>query len=241
MKTWMRAAAFVGLIAAAAAPSAWAQTLSDSAFRATTLNLSAYGETKLAPDMATIGLGVTTEAAQAAEAMTASAQRMSQVIAALKRGGIAERDIQTSQISLEPQYRYESNQPPKLTGYRASNQVTVIVRDLSRLGAAVDATVGAGANQVGGVSFGLADPAAAENTARKLAVKALQAKSDLYAQATGYRVLRLVSLTEGAAYGPPQPVPMVAMAARFEKAETPVAPGEVRVRIDVSAVYELAR
>jgi uncharacterized protein YggE len=105
----------------------------------------------------------------------------------------------------------------------------------------VDATVSAGANQVGGISFGLADPTAAENAARQAAVKALAAKADLYAQATGYRVLRLVSLSEGGGVTPPQPIPMVAMAARFEKAETPVAPGEVRVRIDVTGLYELTR
>jgi uncharacterized protein YggE len=244
MRTWMRAAAVAGLIAGSVAPAALAQTQTAAAadaFRATTLNLSAYGETRVAPDMATISLGVTTDAAQANAAMTANARQMSQVVAALKRGGIAERDVQTAQLSLEPQYAYEQNQPPRLTGYRASNQVTVTVRDLGKLGAAVDAVVGAGANQVGAINFGLADPTAAENAARGLAVKALAAKADLYAQATGYRVLRLVSLSEGGSSVPPAPVPMVAMAARFDKAATPVSPGEMQVRIDVSAVYELAR
>jgi uncharacterized protein YggE len=240
----MPAAALVLALGAAAAPlgGVQAQTAAagEAAFRATTLNLSAFGETRLAPDMATINLGVVTEAPTAQAAMQGNATRMTQVMAALKRGGVAEKDVQTSQLSVEPQYAYEQNQPPRLTGYRAANQVTVTVRDLSRLGAAVDAVVGAGANQVSGISFGLADPTAAENAARQAAVKALAAKADLYAAATGYRVLRLVSLSEGASYTPPQPVPMVAMA-RFEKAETPVAPGETRVRIDVSGVYELAR
>ena len=246
MKTLMRAAAVSALLAAGAAPAAMAQTApalatADSAFRATTLNLSAYGETRTAPDTATISLGVTSDAPQAAAAMAANARQMSQVLAALKRGGIAARDIQTSQISLEPQYAYEQNLPPRLTGYRATNQVVVTVRDLARLGQAVDATVGAGANQLGAVSFGLDDPTAAENTAREAAVKALAAKADLYARATGYRLLRLVSLSEAGAFVPPAPIPMVAMAARFEKAQTPVAPGEMRVRIDVTGVYELTR
>ncbi|MDB5445006.1 MAG: hypothetical protein JWQ97_323 [Phenylobacterium sp.] len=247
MKMLMRAAAVSALLVAGAAPAgaALAQTApataADSAFRATTLNLSAYGETRIAPDMATISLGVTSDAPQAAAAMAANARQMSQVLAALKRGGIAPRDIQTSQISLEPQYVYEQNQPPRLTGYRASNQVVVSVRDLTRLGAAVDATVGAGANQLGAVSFGLADPNPAENAAREAAVKALAAKADLYARATGYRVLRLVSLSEGGSSVPPTPIPMVAMAARFEKAQTPVSPGEMQVRIDVAGIYELAR
>jgi uncharacterized protein YggE len=243
MKTWMRGAAAAALIAAGLAPAASAQTIpaaADSAFRATILSLSAFGETRIAPDMATITLGVTTEAPDAAAAMSANAQKMSRVIAALKRGGFADKDIQTAQINLEPQYVYEQNQPPRLTGHRATNQVTVTVRDLTRLGPAIDTTVGAGANQVSGINFSLADPAAAEDAARKRAVAALKAKADLYAQATGYRVVRMVSLTEGGGYAPPPPMPMMAMA-RMEKADTPVSAGELRVRVDVSAVYELAR
>ena len=243
MKTMMRAAV-LALAMGAAAPAALAQTApvaGEAVFRATTLNVSAYGETRVAPDMATIGLGVTTEGATARAAMQANAARMNQVMAALRKGGFAAKDIQTSQLSVEPQYVYEQNQPPKLTGYRASNLVTLTVRDLSKLGAAVDATVEAGANQMGGISFGLSDPTTAENAAREKAVAALAAKADLYAKATGHRVLRLVSLSEGGGYNPPPPMPMVAMAARYEKADTAVSPGETRVRVDVSAVYELAR
>jgi uncharacterized protein YggE len=246
MKMLMRAAAASLTIAGCAAPAAaLAQTATagaaDAAFRATTLNLAAFGETRLAPDMATISLGVTTEAPTAQAALQANAERMTQVIAALRKGGIAAKDIQTSQISVDPQYAYGQNVPPRLTGYRAANQVTVTVRDLAKLGSAVDATVSAGANQVGSISFGLVDPLAAENAAREAAVKALAAKADLYARATGYRVLRLVSLSEGGGMSPPQPIPVVAMAARFEKAETPVSPGEMRIRIDVTGLYELAR
>ena len=245
MQKSMRAAAvsLVLVLGAGAAPAAVAQTASaDAVFRATTLNLGAYGETRLAPDMATINLGVTTEAPTAQAAMQANATKMGQALAALKRGGIAAKDIQTSQLGVEPQYAYEQNQPPRLTGYRASNQVTVTVRDLNRLGPAVDAVVSAGANQVGGISFGLADPAAAEDAAREKAVKALADKADLYAKATGYRVLRLVSLSEGGGFTPPQPMPMVAMAsARFKEADTQVSPGEVKVRVDVTGTYELAR
>ena len=244
MKMLMRAAAVSLVLAAAAAPAALAQGLpgaGEAAFRATTLNVSAYGETRVAPDMATISLGVTTEGATAQAAMQANAQRMNQVMAALRRGGFPAKDIQTSQLSVEPQYAYEPNQPPKLTGYRASNIVTLTVRDLARLGAAVDSTVEAGANQMGGISFGLLDPTSAENAAREKAVAALAAKADLYARATGHRVLRLVSMSEGGGYSPPPPMPMAAMSARFEKADTAVSPGEMRVRVDVSAVYELTR
>ena len=172
--------------------------------------------------------------------MAANARRMNQVLAALKSAGIAAKDIQTSTLNLTAQYAYAQGQPPRLTGYQAANQISVTVHDLSRLGAAVDATVNAGANQVNGISFGLDDPTAAENAARLAAVKALQAKAELYARATGYRVSRLVSLSEGGGYAPSPPLPMATFAKR-EAAASPVQPGELKVRIDVTGLYELAR
>lgn len=247
MKTSPRAAALglsLALALAAVAPAALAQTApsaGEAAFRATTLNLAAYGEVHAEPDMATINLGVMTEAPSAAEAMAQNGARMIKVVAALRKAGLAAKDIQTSNLSLSAQYAYDQNQPPRLTGYQASNQVTVTVRDLARLGGAVDATVGAGANQINGVSFGLADPTAAENAAREAAVKALAAKADLYARATGYRVGRLVSLSEGGGYAPAPPQPMVVFAAKREAGQAVVAPGELAVRVDVTGVYELAR
>ena len=250
MNTLMRAGA-LGLTltaAAAVAPAAMAQTApaapaADSMFRATTLNLSAMGEVDVAPDMATITLGVQTEAATAQEAMRANAQKMSQVMAALNRAGIQGRDIQTSNLNLNAQYDYPQNEPPRLRGYQASNQVTVKVRDLSRLGAAVDATVNAGANQSHSISFGLNDPTAAENAARQAAVRNLQAKAQLYAQATGHRVGRLVTLSEGtSASQPPPPMPYAMMArAEAKDVSTPVSGGEMTVRVDISGLYELTR
>jgi uncharacterized protein YggE len=245
MKILMRAGALALLLATASAGATMAQAetapAADAMYRATTLNLAAYGETSVAPDMATINLGVTVEARTAAAAMAANAQKMTAVTAALKAAGIAPKDIQTSGLNLNAQYVYEQNLPPRLTGYQASNQVTVTVRDLARLGQSVDAVVGAGANQVNGVSFGLSDPTAAENAARTLAVRALQAKAALYATATGYRLQRLVSLTEGGGYAPQPPMPALRMAMKAEAASTPVEAGELKVRIDINGLYELGR
>jgi len=150
-----------------------------------TLTLSAEGVSRLAPDMASLSLGVVTEAPTAGEALRVNAERMTKVMAALKRAGLADRDIQTSGLSVSPMYDYPNGQPPALRGYQASNQVTASVRDLARLGPVLDATVNAGANTAGQVGFGLSNPLAAENAAREAAVKALNAKADLYARATG--------------------------------------------------------
>jgi uncharacterized protein YggE len=208
-------------------------------FATTTLNLSAYGEARVAPDMATIVLGVSNEAPTAGEALRANAARMNAVIAALKKAGIDGRDLQTSNLSLNPQYVYEQNQPPKLTGYQASNQLTITVNDLAKVGAVVDATVEAGANTVGQISFGLKDPLSAENSARIAAVKALQDKASLYAQATGYRIRRLVTLSEGGGYVPSPRPPMPMMAFKSDAASTPVESGELKVRIDITGLFEV--
>ena len=244
MKTLFRAAALSALILAGSAAAASAQTVaSDAAFRATTLNLSAYGETRVAPDQATISLGVQNDAPTAAEAIRQNAAKMTQVIAALRKAGIPEKDIQTSNLSVSPQYVYQENLPPRLTGYQVSNQVTVTSHDMSRVCQLVDATVNAGADTVGGISFGLNDSTAAENDARVKAVQALQAKADLYARATGYHLVRLISLSEGSSYAAPPPMPPspMYMAKAERDVSTPVSAGETRVRVDVSAVYELAR
>jgi len=241
MNTLAAVGAAIGLSAAAATPALAADAPSGGVFAATTLNLAAVGEAHAPPDMATLSLGVETLRPTAGGAMRDNAARMTRVIAALKAAGLTDRDLRTSNLSLSPQYVYEPNQPSRLSGYQASNQIQVTVRDLAKLGEVADAVVSAGANSVGQISFGLSNPLAAENSARLAAVKALEDKAALYAQATGYRIVRLVSLSEGAPYAQgPQPMPMMAMAARAAT-PTPVEAGESAVKIDVTGLFELAR
>lgn len=238
----LAAAALLAVLPLAASP-VQAQVAAPTAmFQATTLSLSAYGEVRTPPDMATLNLGVTASAPTAAAALAKNREAMTATLRALKAQGLAERDLQTSGLSLNAQYAYEEKQQPRLTGYEVSNQVTVTVRDLARLGAAVDASVASGANRINGIGFGLSNPQVAEDQARRAAVLALTAKAQLYGQATGYAVRRLVSLSEGGGYTPEPPRPMMAMAAsaRFKEA-TPVQPGELTVRIDITGLYELGR
>jgi uncharacterized protein YggE len=237
-------------LAAFAAPAALAQSQPNGGAPLTiqavterpSLNLSAYGEVKAAPDMATITFGVVTEAPTAAAAMAQNAERMTQVMAALRRAGIAERDVQTSGLNLSAQYDYQQNEPPKLRGYQAANQVTVIINDLTKVGSTADAVVSAGVNQINGISFGLKDPTAAENQARQIAVRNLQAKAALYAQALNVPLGGIRSLSEGGGYAPPPPRPMYARAEMaMDAGSTPVAAGELTVRIDITGVYDLNR
>lgn len=236
--------AFAGLLCGAPLAVARAQDAtppSDARFRATTLDVQAEGVAHVAPDMATVTLGVASDAPSAAAAQAKNAQRMGAVLEALRRAGLAGRDVQTSSLSLSPQYAYADGQAPRLTGYRASNGVTVKVRDLSRLATAVDAVAQAGADEVSGIAFGLQDPQDAENAARRDAVHKLQAQAQLYAGATGLRLQRLVTLAETGGYSPQPPRPMMAMAMRAKEASTPVEAGELDVQVQVRATYEMAR
>ncbi|MFN3352421.1 MAG: SIMPL domain-containing protein [Brevundimonas sp.] len=238
------AALGASMLAAVAAAPAVAQVQPIQVVQPTpSLNLSAFGEVKVAPDMATLTFGVVTEAQTAAEAMRLNAERMTEVVAALRRAGVAERDIQTTGLNLSPQYDYIQNESPRLRGYQASNRVTVNVRDMARTGQVADAVVAAGVNQIDGISFGLQDPSGAEDRARRLAVRALQAKAALYAEALGVGLGPIQTLTEAGGYAPPPPMPMYRMAARAEAMDvsTPVAGGELTVRIDVNGVYEIGR
>lgn len=204
------------------------------------LHLSAYGEVKAAPDRAAISVGVQTLAPTAAQAMAQNRERMAKVMAMLMKQGLAARDIQTSSIDLSAQYSYVQNEPPKLTGYQASNAVMIMVNDLPRLGTVLDAVVEAGVNQVNGISFGLKNAQGLEDAARLAAVKALKAKADLYAGATGNRSVRLVSLSEGGTSPEPRPMALMAMAKMSaDGGSTPISGGELTVRIDVTGDYAL--
>ena len=159
------------------------------------------------------------------------------------RAGVAERDVQTSGLNLSAQYDYQQNEPPKLRGYQAVNRVTVTINDLTKVGTTADAVVAAGVNQIDGISFGLKDPSAAEDQARRLAVQALQAKAQLYAQALNVQLAGIRNLSEGGGYAPQPPQPMfAARAVALESRDsTPVAAGELTVRIDITGVYDIAR
>lgn len=226
-------------LAAAAAVPALAQVPPQvPPLQGTRLDVVAEGEVTRAPDLVTIGAGVVTQSGRAADALADNARRMAATVAALRRAGVADRDIRTSAISLNPQYRYADNVPPTITGYQASNQVEVRFREVARAGAILDALVAAGANQINGPSFALDQPEAALDEARTKAVTAARARAELYARAAGLRVRRIVSISEDGAARPQPPMPM-AMAMRAKAADTPIEPGEQRMAVTVSVSFEL--
>lgn len=208
----------------------------------TLLSVSASADAKRVPDVASISAGVVTQAADANAAMRANATQMDKVMAAIRSAGIAERDVQTSGINLNPEYKYADNVPPQITGYQASNTVNIKVRDLSKLGKVLDTLVEQGANQVNGPNFEVDKPDEAYDEARVDALKKAQARAQTYADALGLKVRRIVSISEGGASFP-RPMPMVraiAADASFAK-ETSVAPGETTLSVSLDVVFELGR
>jgi uncharacterized protein YggE len=207
----------------------------------TLLSVSSQAEARRVPDIATVSAGVVTQAADANAAMRANAEQMAKVVAAIKAAGIAERDVQTSGVNLNPQYRYAENQPPAITGYQASNNVNVLVRDVAKLGKILDALVATGANQVNGPSFDVEDKESAYDEARKLALDKAQQRAAMYAKSLGMQVRRIVSISEGGGFAPPRPMAVMSMARAEKMADTSISPGENTLSVNLDVVFELGR
>lgn len=208
----------------------------------TTLSISAEGSVQREPDIAYLNAGVQTQGETAQAAMQANSAAMNGVFDALAAANVDRRDMQTSNFSLQPQYDYSSRssgQPPRLTGYQASNQLTVLVRDLDTLGETMDALVGAGGNTFSGLRFALDDDRAAKNAARDIAMKEAISRAELYAAASGYEVARVVTISESGGYRP-QPMAMMAETRSADRS-TPIASGEVGYSVTVNVTFELRK
>ncbi len=240
----MRHALLAALALSAASLSAAAQAQQAPSFTqpvsGTRLDISALGEATRVPDVAIISAGVVTRAATAKAALSQNATRMERVRAALRRSGIADRDIQTSNISLNPEYRYVQDQSPRLTGYTASNQVSVRFRDIANTGEILDVLVAEGANQINGPSLTIDKPEEALNEARAKALAAGRARAELYARQLGMRVVRLLVVSEsGGNFPVPPPMPMM-MEARAQGGDaTKIDPGEQKLSVTLGMMFEL--
>ena len=207
----------------------------------TLLNVSAQAEARRVPDVATISAGVVTQAADGNTAMRQNAEQMAKVMAAIKAAGIAEKDIQTSGISLNPQYRYAENEAPSITGYQATNTVSLKVRDITKLGKVLDSLAAQGANQINGPSFQIDQPEPVYDEARLAALKKAKDRAETYAKALDLKVRRIISISEGGGGGF-RPVPMMAMSARGKaEMDTAVSPGETEVSVSLDVVFELGK
>ena len=237
MKNLLIAALMLGAVLPSAAQAQQA-TITQS-IAGTRLDVSATGEVTRVPDIAVISTGVVTKSATASGAISQAATRMARVRAALKTAGVEDRDIQTSNLSLNPDYRYDNNQPPKLVGYQASNTVTVRFRDIGNSGKIIDALVAEGANQINGPTLTIDKPEAALDEARAQAIRIGRARADLYARSMGLRVVRVVAVSEsGGSYPVPPPMPVM-MEARAQAANSKIDPGEQKLQVNLAMTFEL--
>lgn len=217
-----------------------AQAPAGAVLAGTRLDIVASGEVNAVPDIATVGAGVVSQASTAAAAMSDNARRTAATVAAIRKAGVADRDIQTTSISLSPQYRYADNQPPVITGYQASSRVSVRFRDIKAAGPILDSLVAAGANQIDGPTLTIDKPEPMLDEARRKAVAVARDRAALYASAAGLSVKRIVAISEGGYEGPaPRPIPVMMMARGKEAADSSIEAGEQKLAISISVTFEL--
>jgi uncharacterized protein len=201
--------------------------------------ISVTGEAQIsaAPDQAQIDAGVTSEARTAREASDANNAAMGKVLLALKGAGIDERDYQTSRLSLQPQYPPNRNTGPSaISGYRASNRVTIRLRDVTKVANVIDVLVAAGANEIGGINFVVSQPSKVLDDAREKAFADARRKAEIYAKAAGVTLGEALNISEGGGPGPP--IFRSKMAAPMA-AGAPVAQGEETLSVSVTVSWAI--
>jgi len=239
---WLAAGAFAGLALAVAFGPALtmrpARALDPATTPEHTISVGGIGRITTVPDVADVRVGVMITRTKVRDAQAAAATAMQAVIAALRKAGIADKDVQTTSLSLQPVYDYSPNgTPPKLTGYQIVNAVQATVRKLDTISDVIDGALAAGATTLDGITFRVDDPAAAEAQARDAAMKNARAKADALAKAAGVSITGVSSITEQSG-STPVPVPYsAALAAPDKVASTPVQVGTNEVDVSVSVVY----
>lgn len=207
------------------------------------IHVTGYGSVDIVPDTVSISAGVQSNAPTAQEAMAMNSELMNGVFDALEQSGIDRRDISTSRINLNPQYDYERREEgrPRLTGYQASNQITVTTGDLEKTGSLIDSMIRAGVNTINGVNFQVENSETAQDSARMKAIENAKIKAQMMAQAAGVELGRLLSMKEGSSPGPIAYDEIVVTANRSSmSAAPPTAPGEREIGATVTLSYAIA-
>ena len=207
------------------------------------VELSVTEMVESAPDTVTFSTGVENSAPTASAALRANSAQVAKVISQLKGLGIAEKDIQTSGISLSPEYEYvQATQRNRFKGYRVSNQVSVKMRDIEKLGTILDQVVASGATNINGPYFSIDDDSDVKKAARAAALANGKAQAESYARASGFAGVRLLSVSEGVV-GRPMPYAMMRQTANVEAmdASVPVQPGQVGTSVVLNLQYEMVR
>jgi len=212
--------------------------------RQPSISVTGEGTAQVAPDMAVINLTVLRQGKTAREALDASNEAMAAILAEMEATGVEDRDLQTSDFSISPQYVYpkqddDRRQPPTIEGYNVSNSLTVRIRNLDNLGAILDKSVSLGVNQGGQIMFTSDDPSAAITEARKKAVEDAMAKAQTLAEAAGVELGKVLRIGEVANPGRPMPMMRAEMAKASFDSAVPVAAGENEYSVSVTMSFEI--
>jgi len=240
MRSWLKLGVWA-VFCAVAAPVWSVQGIAQGASPDTArIIVTGEGVVEMVPDMAILTLGVTEEDPSAAEAMRAASQAAGRILVRLDDAGVAARDMQTSDLSVQPLWsdrESSQGQEPAITGYAASNQITVRLRDLAAVGDILDGVLDDGANRFGGLRFDLADSSEAQNEARRRSVADARARARLYAQAAGVVLgpVLLISETGGSVRPPPMMADM-----SMARSAVPMAAGELEIRAQVTMWFAIA-
>jgi uncharacterized protein YggE len=203
-----------------------------------TIVVSGTGRVAVQPDVADLRLGVSISRPTVDSARADAVATMEAILAAVEAAGVPRRDVRTSLLSVQPRYDYRDGKAPTLTGYEMANVVEVTVRDLAKLGATIDGTLGAGATSMDGLSFRVADPAPAEREARVLAMGAARSRAEVLAEAAGLEIVGVSDIVEGAPVRPPMPFPKAErMMMAAADVATPVEAGLLEVEVSVTVTY----
>ncbi len=206
----------------------------------TTIAISATSSVTAEPDIAYLTGGVVSEAKTAAEALKDNTAKMQGVFAALQKAGLSEKNIQTSNFSVQPKWEFPKEGERYISGYTVTNQVTAKVEDLTSVGGLIDAMVSQGGNTFNGVEFALKDSTDIENQARQKAMKEAMARAQLYAEVTGYEVTRIVTINEGGSFSS-QPRQEMIRSFDAKSAPTPISAGELTWSANVNVTFELSK
>jgi uncharacterized protein YggE len=193
------------------------------------------------PDVANVRLGVSSRAKTAREAQAQTNASIAKFYDALPALRIERKDIQTSQLTLNPYYENRPNEVPRIAGYEASNVLTVRLTDFTKIGPVIDAGVDSGVNNMQGVSFGIVDDTRVRMEALRNASREARAKAEAIAEALGVRLGDILMVNEGGGYSPPMPMYDRGMMAEMKSADTIVSPGQMDVNANVTIRFAIRR
>ncbi|MCF6326470.1 MAG: SIMPL domain-containing protein [Devosiaceae bacterium] len=209
------------------------------------ISMNGSGEVFAAPDMAVINSGVVTFGKTARIALDANTEAMNELFFLFEGAGVDDRDIQTSQFSIQPRYIYSDQRdengyplPPRISGYQVSNTLSVKVRELNALGSLLDQAVSVGSNQINSISFSVSNPEPLQNEARRAAMVDAIAKAQLFAEAAGVKLGDILSISEASMLAAP-PFAVMEMARSMGDSSVPIAAGEQAFSQSVSVVWKL--